>query len=159
MQMKEGSGSPNFFIFSLLPLQVADSQPAQGANMNGKVRVRYMENKYCFGGFFLHKTSRLQRRTGSHDELRHTFRGNLELVLSTNYGPGGAAKPMSDGRKAEPGGWNRIILSVDNLQAEVAKLKQDRLHFRNEIVSGPGGSEILLDDPSGNPVELFQSAC
>ena len=65
---------------------------------------------------------------------------------------------MSDGRKAEPGGWNRIMLSVDNLQAEVAKLKQDRLHFRNEIVSGPGGSEILLDDPSGNPVELFQSA-
>ena len=65
---------------------------------------------------------------------------------------------MSDGRKAEPGGWNRIIINVDDLKAEVAKLRNANLHFRNEIVSGPGGSEILLDDPSGNPVELFQAA-
>jgi predicted enzyme related to lactoylglutathione lyase len=85
-------------------------------------------------------------------------RGGLELVLSTPFGPGGAAKPMSDGRKAEPGGWNRIIINVDDLPAEVAKLKRAQLHFRNDIVSGPGGSEILLDDPSGNPIELFQGA-
>jgi len=79
-------------------------------------------------------------------------------VLSTPFGPGGAAKPMLDGRKPEPGGWNRIIINVDDLQAEVARLKKAQLHFRNDIVSGPGGSEILLDDPSGNPVELFQPA-
>jgi hypothetical protein len=63
---------------------------------------------------------------------------------------------MADGRKAEPGGWNRIILNVDDLPAEVARLRKAQLHFRNDIVSVPGGSEILLDDPSGNPVELFQ---
>ncbi len=85
-------------------------------------------------------------------------RGNLELVLSTNYGPGGAAKPMLDGRKAEPGGWNRIILNVDNLEAEVTRLRKAKVHFRNDIAKGPGGSEILLDDPSGNPIELFQPA-
>ncbi len=83
-------------------------------------------------------------------------RGPLELVLSTPFGPGGAAKPMADGRKAEPGGWNRIILNVDDIKAEVARLRKAQLHFRNDIVTGPGGSEILLDDPSGNPIELFQ---
>lgn len=83
-------------------------------------------------------------------------RGNLELVLSTPYMPGGAAKPMPDGRKPEPGGWNRIIINVDDLPTEVARLRTAQLHFRNDIVSGPGGSDILLDDPSGNPVELFQ---
>ena len=65
---------------------------------------------------------------------------------------------MPDGRRAEPGGWNRIIINVDNIAAEVARLRKAELHFRNEIVKGPGGSEILLDDPSGNPVELFESS-
>jgi predicted enzyme related to lactoylglutathione lyase len=74
------------------------------------------------------------------------------------FGPGGAAQPMPDGRRPAPGGWNRIIINVDDLPAEVARLKQAQLHFRNDIVKGPGGSEILLDDPSGNPVELFQPA-
>jgi len=83
-------------------------------------------------------------------------RGNLELVLSTPCGLGGAAKPMPDGRKPEPGGWNRIIINVNDLSAEIARLRKCQLHFRNDIVTGPGGSEILLDDPSGNPVELFQ---
>jgi hypothetical protein len=63
----------------------------------------------------------------------------LEVVLSTPFGPGGAAKPMPDGRKPEPGGWNRII-NVDNLTAEVARLRKAHLHFRNDIVQGPGGS-------------------
>lgn len=85
-------------------------------------------------------------------------RGNLQLVLSTPFGPGGAAKPMPDGRRPAPGSWNRIILNIDDLAAEVARLKQAQLHFRNDIVKGPGGSEILLEDPSGNPVELLQPA-
>jgi len=63
---------------------------------------------------------------------------------------------MPDGRKPEPGGWNRIIINVDDIRAEVARLKQAHVHFRNDTVSGPGGSEILLDDPSGNPIEFFQ---
>ena len=74
------------------------------------------------------------------------------------FGPGGAAKPMLDGRKAEPGGWNRFIINVDDLPAEVARLRQAQLHFRNDIAQGPGGSEIILEDPSGNPIELFQPA-
>jgi len=99
-----------------------------------------------------------EKKQGATANFAILTRGNLELVLSTPFGPGGAAKPMSDGRKAEPGGWNRIIINVNDLQGEVAKLRKAQLHFRNDIVSGPGGSEILLDDPSGNPVELFQPA-
>ena len=71
---------------------------------------------------------------------------------------GGAAQSMKDGRKAEPGGWNRIIINVNDIKSEVAKLNSANVHFRNDIVSGPGGSEILMDDPSGNPIELFQPA-
>jgi catechol 2,3-dioxygenase-like lactoylglutathione lyase family enzyme len=84
--------------------------------------------------------------------------GNLNLMLSTPFGPGSAAKPMADGSKAQPGGWNRIIIYVDDLEAGVARLHKANFHFRNEIATGTGGSEILLDDPSGNPVELFQPA-
>jgi catechol 2,3-dioxygenase-like lactoylglutathione lyase family enzyme len=81
-------------------------------------------------------------------------RGNLRLLLS---GPtSSAGRPMADGRRPEPGGWNRIHLLVDDLAAEVARLRAAGLTFRNEIVKGPGGRQILLEDPSGNPVELFQ---
>ena len=83
-------------------------------------------------------------------------RGNLRLMLNIPTGTGGAAQPMPDGRKPEPGGWNRIELVVEDLPAEVARLKSEGLHFRNDIVTGPGGSQILLIDPSGNFVELFQ---
>jgi predicted enzyme related to lactoylglutathione lyase len=65
---------------------------------------------------------------------------------------------MPDGRKPEPGGWNRIHFVVDDIAAEVERLRSAGLQFRNEIVSGPGGQQILLDDPSGNPIELFEPA-
>jgi catechol 2,3-dioxygenase-like lactoylglutathione lyase family enzyme len=83
-------------------------------------------------------------------------RGNLRLLLS---GPeSSAGRPMPDGRKPEPGGWNRIHLIVADITAEVARLRAAGLVFRNDIVTGPGGRQILLEDPSGNPVELFQPA-
>src|SRR5438270_8377397 len=83
-------------------------------------------------------------------------RGNLRLLLS---GPtSSAGRPMPDGRKPGPGGWNRIHLLVDDIAAEAERLRAAGLEFRNDIVTGPGGSQILLDDPSGNPVELFQPA-
>lgn len=85
-------------------------------------------------------------------------RGPLELVLSTPYGPGGAAKPMLDGRRAEPGGWNRIIIGVADIRSEAARLRDMHVHFRSDILAGPGGSEVVIDDPSGNAVELFQPA-
>ena len=81
-------------------------------------------------------------------------RDDLELWLA---GPiSSAAKPMPDGSKPQPGGWNRIVLLTENLDELVADLKSKDVKFRNEIVSGPGGRQILLDDPSGNCLELFE---
>jgi len=85
-------------------------------------------------------------------------RGDLRLLLNTPSGPGGAAQPMPDGRVPEPGGWNRIQLEVDDLVPVVESLKAAQASFGNEIVSGRGGQQILLDDPSGNPIELFSPA-
>jgi catechol 2,3-dioxygenase-like lactoylglutathione lyase family enzyme len=138
-------------------LQTNNAQSRKDTDMN-TVRVRYMVNNIDSATSFYTKYLGFKAQPGATQNFAILNRGNLELVLSTPFGPGGAAKPMSDGRKAEPGGWNRIIINVDNLSAEVAKLRKAQLHFRNEIASGPGGSEILLDDPSGNPVELFQPA-
>ncbi|MBV9044478.1 MAG: VOC family protein [Alphaproteobacteria bacterium] len=83
-------------------------------------------------------------------------RGNLRLLLS---GPASSAgRPMADGAKPGPGGWNRIHLIVENLEEEVARLRAAGAPFRNEMISGPGGKQILLVDPSGNVVELFEPA-
>ena len=83
-------------------------------------------------------------------------RGRLRLLLS---GPASSAgRPMPDGRRPEPGGWNRIHLIVDDIEGEGDRLRTAGLTFRNDIVTGPGGRQILIDDPSGNPIELFQPA-
>src|SRR5699024_1243851 len=84
-------------------------------------------------------------------------RGNLRLALSVPSKEGGSGPAMPDGMKPEPGGRNRFHLKVDDLAATVAKLKKEGAHFRNEIVEGKGGKQILLEDPSGNPIELFKS--
>jgi catechol 2,3-dioxygenase-like lactoylglutathione lyase family enzyme len=83
-------------------------------------------------------------------------RGSLRLLLSGPKSSGGRTLP--DGRTPEPGGWNRIHLLVDDLPAEVERLRAAGLTFRSDIISGPGGSQIVLDDPSGNPIELFEPA-
>lgn len=148
-----------FLLMSLVgPLQIAaQAQSKEDKNMD-KVRVRYMVNELDPAVKFYTTHLGFQVEQESKPNFAMLERGHLELVLSTPFGPGGAAKPMSDGRKSEPGGWNRIILNVPDLPAEVTRLRKANLHFRNDIVSGPGGSEILLDDPSGNPIELFQPA-
>jgi catechol 2,3-dioxygenase-like lactoylglutathione lyase family enzyme len=84
-------------------------------------------------------------------------KGDLRLLVNATTGPGGASQPMPDGRKPEPGGWNRIVVDVADLEAEVAALRATGAHFRNEIVQGIGGKQILLDDPAGNPIELFEA--
>lgn len=71
--------------------------------------------------------------------------------------PSSAARAMPDGRKPEPGGWNRFVLRVENLEETVARLKNQNVRFRNEITKGPGGAQILCEDPSGNVIELFES--
>jgi catechol 2,3-dioxygenase-like lactoylglutathione lyase family enzyme len=83
-------------------------------------------------------------------------RGPLRLLLSAPRGPGGAAQATPDGRVPEPGGWNRIQLEVEDLDAVVAELREAGASFRNDVVVGRGGKQILLDDPAGNPIELFQ---
>jgi len=83
-------------------------------------------------------------------------RGRLRLLLSGSASSGGRTLP--DGRTPQPGGWNRILLVVEDLAAEVERLRAAGLTFRSDIITGPGGSQIVLDDPSGNPVELFEPA-
>ena len=145
-------------IALMSPLPIARGAQSQEGTKMDKVRVRYMVNELDPAVRFYTTYLGFQVERESKPNFAMLERGHLELVLSTPFGPGGAAKPMTDGRKAEPGGWNRIILNVQDLPAEVARLRRASLHFRNDIVSGPGGSEILIDDPSGNPVELFQPA-
>ncbi|HET6318518.1 MAG TPA: VOC family protein [Chloroflexota bacterium] len=86
-------------------------------------------------------------------------RGDLRLVLSAPGGPGtpgGGSQPMPDGRRPEPGGWNRFAIEVPDLEQMVERLRQTGARFRNDIVTGVGGKQILLEDPSGNPIELFE---
>jgi catechol 2,3-dioxygenase-like lactoylglutathione lyase family enzyme len=86
-------------------------------------------------------------------------RGDLRLVVVSPIGPdhrGGGSRPMPDGTKQEPGGWNRFMLEVSDLENTVRELREQGVHFRNEIVTGVGSKQIMVDDPSGNPVELFQ---
>jgi len=97
------------------------------------------------------------------DEVMHpapTFamlsRGDLRLVLSAPGGGPGGGQAMPDGTLPEPGGWNRFSLEVSDLESTVARLREHGASFRNEIVEGVGGKQILVDDPSGNPVELFE---
>ena len=80
--------------------------------------------------------------------------GDLRLLLS---GPtSSAGRPMPDGRRPTPGGWNRIHFVVDDIAADVERLRTAGVRFRNEIISGPGGQQVVLEDPAGNPIELFQ---
>ena len=81
---------------------------------------------------------------------------NLKLVLS---GPGASgSRPMPDGRQQEPGGWNRVMLEVKDLPAQLEALKKSGLHIRNQLESGPGGKQVQIEDPDGNPLELFEPA-
>lgn len=82
--------------------------------------------------------------------------GDLSILLSGEGASG--ARPMPDGRRQEPGGWNRVVLRTVDLRAHVDKLKQAGVRFRNEIETGPGGSQIQIEDPDGNPIELFEPA-
>jgi catechol 2,3-dioxygenase-like lactoylglutathione lyase family enzyme len=83
-------------------------------------------------------------------------RGDLQLFLSATTGPGGGSRTLPDGRQPEPGGWNRFVLIVDDLAREVERLRRAKVTLRSDIIVGVGGKQVLLDDPSGNPIELFE---
>ncbi len=84
-------------------------------------------------------------------------RGDLRLLLSVPSGLGGGGQSMPDGRRPEPGGWNRFQLQVGDLAAMIETLRKAGVRFRSELVAGPGGKQMLVEDPSGNPIELFES--
>jgi catechol 2,3-dioxygenase-like lactoylglutathione lyase family enzyme len=85
-------------------------------------------------------------------------RENLQLVLSPPKGPGGGSQPTPDGRRPEPGGWNRIVVQTDSLERDATILREAGVELRSDFVKGPGGRQILVEDPSGNLVELFEPA-
>ena len=123
---------------------------------DGTVSVRYMVDDVDQAVDFYTNHFGFEPGQNASPAFAEVSRGNLRLLLA---GPkSSAGRPMPDGRKPEPGGWNRIHFVVDDIDAEVERLRNAGLSFRNDIVSGPGGRQILVDDPSGNPIELFQPA-
>ena len=120
------------------------------------VSVRYMVDDVEEAVDFYTRHFGFALRSSAAPAFADVVRGRLRLLLA---GPeSSAGRPMPDGRKPGPGGWNRIHLVVDDIGAEVERLRSAGLSFRNDIVTGPGGRQILLDDPSGNPIELFEPA-
>ena len=119
-----------------------------------QVNVRYMVEDVDTAVEFYTKHLGFTLGTDSSPAFADVTRGNLRLLLSGRKSSAGRAMP--DGTLPFPGGWNRIELVVEDLSAEVEKLRAKGLHFRNDIISGPGGSQILLIDPSGNFIELFE---
>lgn len=123
---------------------------------DGTVHVRYMVDDVQAAVDFYTTHLGFTLNTAALPAFADVIRGNLRLLLA---GPASSAgRPMPDGRRPGPGGWNRIHLVVDDIAAEVDRLRAAGVPFRNDVVTGPGGRQILLDDPSGNPVELFQPA-
>jgi len=120
------------------------------------INVRYMVDDVDEALAFYTKLLDFEPLTNAAPAFADVKRGNLRLLLA---GPkSSAGRPMPDGTKPGPGGWNRIHFLVDDLDAEVARLRDAGARFRNDIIEGPGGRQILLQDPSGNVVELFQPA-
>ena len=120
------------------------------------VNVRYMVDDVKAAVDFYTGHLGFTVRTNAAPAFADVTRGNLRLLLA---GPkSSAGRPMPDGRKPEPGGWNRIHFIVPDLPAEVMRLRDEGVSFRNEIVTGPGGKQILIEDPAGNVVELFEPA-
>ena len=120
------------------------------------VNVRYMVHDVDTAIEFYTKHLGFEVRMSAAPAFADVIRGNLRLLLS---GPASSAgRPMPDGTKPGPGGWNRIHLIVADITTEVDRLRAAGVSFRNDIVTGPGGSQILLEDPAGNFVELFQPA-
>ena len=124
--------------------------------MDDSVNVRYMVDDVQAAIDFYTKHFGFTLQSNAAPAFADVVRGHLRLLLS---GPtSSAGRPMPDGRKPEAGGWNRIHFVVDDIEAEVERLRAEGVHFRNDIVTGPGGKQILVEDSAGNPIELFEAA-
>ncbi len=134
--------------------QTSNPQPAIFSPSTSAAVVRYQVQDVDRAlAFYTQQLGfRLTQRSGP---IAIVSRGDLHLLLS---GPGSSgARPMPDGRRQEPGGWNRIVVYVESLDATIAALKATTAQFRNAVEVGPGGSQILVEDPDGNPVELHEA--
>jgi catechol 2,3-dioxygenase-like lactoylglutathione lyase family enzyme len=120
------------------------------------VQVRYIVNDVEAAMAFYCKQLGFQEVMHPAPAFAMLSRGDLRLVLSAPNPAGGGGQSMPDGTVPQPGGWNRFAIEVDDLVGLVARLRAAGVHFRNDIVTGVGGKQIIADDPSGNPVELFQ---
>jgi catechol 2,3-dioxygenase-like lactoylglutathione lyase family enzyme len=120
------------------------------------VHVRYMVDDVESAIDFYTSVFGFTLRSSAAPAFADVVRGHLRLLLS---GPkSSAGRPMPDGRRPEPGGWNRLHFVVADIASEVERLRAANVLFRNEIISGPGGRQVLIEDPAGNPIELFQPA-
>jgi glyoxylase I family protein len=126
------------------------SDPSPESLVTVRYQVRDIERSIGF--YTQHLEFRLGMKSGS--AFSALVLGNLRLILS---GPGSSgSRAMPDGRTQEPGGWNRIVLAVDDLAARITALEKAGVRFRNEAEEGPGGRQILIEDPDGNPIELHE---
>ncbi len=130
--------------------------PPVFAGSMAQVNVRYMVRDVDTAVDFYTNKLGFKLLSNASPAFADVLLGDLRLLLA---GPtSSAGRPMPDGRIPEPGGWNRIELIVQDIEAEVARLRKNGVRFRNDVVRGPGGAQILIEDPSGNVVELFQPA-
>ena len=143
-------------VLSETPSQVgSNSEEGQGVVL-GLWGVRYQVKDVNRSIDFYTKQLGLKLNMKNLPAFGQVSGDNFKLILS---GPGASgSRPMPDGRQQEPGGWNRIILQVKDLPSRIEALKKVGLHFRNEMEVGPGGKQIQLEDPDGNPIELFEPA-
>jgi glyoxylase I family protein len=127
-----------------------------GNGSSAMVRVRYIVNDVPASVAFYEKLGfKIDVQSGPY--FAALSRGGVQLLLSPTSGPGGASQPMPNGDKPAPGGgWSRMVLDTPDLKGDMDKLRKDGVRFRNDIIVGLGGNQVLLDDPSGNVVELFQ---
>ena len=134
----------------------ADSPPPAQISIGGFWGVRYQVTDVQRAIAFYTKALGFNLDMQNLPAFGQVSIGGLKLILS---GPGASgSRPMPDGRQQEPGGWNRVLLQVQDLGAQIAHLKEAGLRLRNEMEVGPGGKQIQIEDPDGNPIELFEPA-
>jgi len=135
------------------PRSAKQSGPFSGDTTTAVVRYQVKDVERALAFYTQHLGFRVVQRAGT--ILAIIARGDLNLILG---GPGSSgSRPMPDGRQQEPGGWNRIVLYVEDIDATIASLQTAGTRFRNQVEAGPGGKQIQVDDPDGNPIELHEA--